>query len=71
MWKLTEKTSIPVYRAVYWYAHLVLIHCWSHCYVLLQSDGLGGFLSALFTVAPLSIFAQVRSLFLTGHTTHS
>ena len=24
-----------------------------------QSDGLGGFLSALFTVTPLSIFAQV------------
>jgi xanthine/uracil permease len=30
----------------------------SVCYVP-QSDGIGGFLSALFTVTPLSIFAQV------------
>ncbi len=29
-----------------------------------QSDGLGGFFSALFTVTPLSIFAQVCRLFL-------
>lgn len=34
----------------------------SHVYS--QSDGIGGFFSALFTVAPLSVFAQVR--FLTG-----
>lgn len=27
--------------------------------ILVQSDGLGGFVSALFTVTPLSIFAQV------------
>ena len=35
----------------------------SHCKVSkhrrIQSDGLGGFFSALFTVTPLSIFAQV------------
>jgi len=28
-------------------------------HILLQSDGVGGFFSALFTVTPLSIFAQV------------
>ena len=27
---------------------------------VMQSDGIGGFFSALFTVTPLSIFAQVR-----------
>ena len=29
--------------------------------IAIQADGLGGFLSALFTVTPLSVFAQVRS----------
>ena len=28
---------------------------------VIQSDGLGGFFSALFTVTPLSVFAQVNS----------
>lgn len=30
-------------------------------YSKFQSDGIGGFVSALFTVTPLSVFAQVRA----------
>ena len=57
---LTAKTSIPAFKAESWY-DVSMDNFDDSDFGGLQSDGLGGFLSALFTVTPLSIFAQVTN----------
>ena len=54
------KSSTPAFRVVFWCVQplksgLIIL---TNNHPITQSDGIGGFVSALFTVTPLSIFAQ-------------
>jgi xanthine/uracil permease len=60
--RLTGPSSTPESKAESWYAALSPREILYALYPV-QSDGIGGFISALFTVTPLSIFAQVPSAF--------